>query len=86
MVGVTFSLIVTLTGSIPVHILGDLTFFAPVWPFDANRPIVWEAGPDLWFWIHMAEAIGFTVLAILAFRHLAVVTKNVRIVLRATSL
>jgi hypothetical protein len=54
-----------------VHIVGDVTFFTLVWPHDAARRLVWEGGADAWFWLHVAQAIGFTVLAMLAFRKLA---------------
>ena len=40
--------------------------------------MVGEDGADPWFWIHVAQALIFTVLAILAFRHLAKVTEGVR--------
>jgi membrane protease YdiL (CAAX protease family) len=73
--GVTFALIADLSNSIlpaiPVHILGDATFFTLVWPFDSTRVVIGEAGPDSWFWIHLAQAIVFTALAFLAFRRLA---------------
>jgi len=60
-----------------VHIIGDLTFFALVWPYDTKRPLVWEVGADRWFWLHTAQAIVFTALAILAFRRLARVSERV---------
>lgn len=63
---------------IPVHIMADLTFFTLVWPYDTQRRLIWETGvSDTWFWIHLAQAIIFTMLAILAFRRLARVTKDV---------
>jgi membrane protease YdiL (CAAX protease family) len=75
LVGVTFAAIVTLTNSIlasiPVHIIGDLVFFLFVWPHDAARRLVGEQGTDGWFWIHAAQAIVFTILAVLAFKQLA---------------
>jgi membrane protease YdiL (CAAX protease family) len=61
--------------TIPVHIMADLTFFAFVWPRDANRRQLSEDGADLWFYIHVAQVIIFAALAILAFRHLATVTR-----------
>jgi len=77
LVGVTFGTIAYLANSIlasiPVHILGDLTFFIFVWPRDAARRLVWDAGADAWFWVHVAQAIVFTGLGILAFRQLATV-------------
>lgn len=79
LVGVVFGTIAYLTQSvlpaIPVHIAGDLTFFALIWPNDATRPFVWHDGADVWFWVFVAQAIVFTGLALLAFRRLAVVTK-----------
>ncbi len=73
--GLAFGTIAYLTKSIlpgiPVHMLGDLTFFALVWPYDTSRRLIWEGGADTWFWIHVAQAIVFTVLAILAYRRLA---------------
>jgi membrane protease YdiL (CAAX protease family) len=60
------------------HILTDLTFFTLVWPYDTQRRLIWETGvSDTWFWIHVAQAIIFTVLAMLAFRRLARITKDV---------
>ena len=80
--GVTFGGIAYVTRSIlpslAVHILADLTFFTLVWPYDTQRHLIWQTGAsDTWFWIHLAQAIIFTVLAILAFRRLARVTKDV---------
>jgi len=73
--GLAFGTIAYLTKSIlpgiPVHMLGDLTFFALVWPYDTSRRLVWEGGADVWFWIHVAQAVGFTAFAILAYRKLA---------------
>ena len=74
--GVAFGTIAYLTKStlpgIPVHMFGDLTFFALVWPYDPSRRLVWDSGADAWFWIHLAQAVVFTVLAILAYRRLAI--------------
>jgi membrane protease YdiL (CAAX protease family) len=80
LVGVTFAAIVTLTNSIlasiPVHIIGDLVFFLFVWPHDATRRLVREQGTDGWFWIHVAQAIVFTILAVLAFKRLGKVGRT----------
>jgi membrane protease YdiL (CAAX protease family) len=57
--------------SLPVHILADMTFFALVWPGDAGRKLVWEVGADKWFYIHIAQAVLFTLLAAWAFAMLA---------------
>lgn len=75
LVGVVFGTTAYLTKSIlpalPVHLAGDLTFFFLVWPQDAARRFVWRDGADGWFWLSLAQAIVFAVLAILAFRQLA---------------
>ena len=78
--GVVFGVMAYVANStvpaIPVHIIGDLTFFTLVWPYDATRQLVWEGGADRWFWIHVAQAIIFTALAIPAFVRLARVCKR----------
>jgi len=80
LVGVTFGTIAYLANSIlasiPVHVLGALTFFIFVWPHDAARRLVWDAGADAWFWIHVAQAIMFTGFAILAFVKLSRVSRG----------
>jgi membrane protease YdiL (CAAX protease family) len=65
---------------IVVHSLGLLIFFTLVWPYDTQRRLVWETGANTLFWIQVAQAIIFTVLAILAFSQLARVTKRMRAV------
>src|SRR5262249_6286404 len=74
LVGVTFGLTAYLTNStlpaIVPHIIGDLTFFTLVWPHDAARRLVLDSGMDNWFWIHVAQAIVFTALAVWAFQRL----------------
>jgi membrane protease YdiL (CAAX protease family) len=69
--GVTAYLTNSILPGIPVHILADMTFFALVWPHDAARRLVWDGGGDGWFWLHAAQAVAFTALAIFAFRRLA---------------
>jgi membrane protease YdiL (CAAX protease family) len=75
LVGVTFGATAYLTNSIlpaiPVHFVGLLIFFTLIWPQDAARPLIANAGPDKWFWIHIAQAILFTPPSLWAFRHLA---------------
>lgn len=82
LVGVTFGAMAYLNNSIlpviPVHIAADLLFFIFVWPHDAARKIVWQTGADAWFWLHIAQAVGFTVLSLLAFAHLNRVTRTMR--------
>ena len=73
--GLGFGTIAYLTNSIlpsiAVHIFGDLVFFTLVWPNDADRPLVWEAGAGTWFWLHAVQTVAFGILAIFAFRSLA---------------
>ncbi len=56
---------------IPAHSIADLTFFIAVWPYDSARPLIWQYGTDVWFWVHCAQAIVFGALAILALRRMA---------------
>jgi membrane protease YdiL (CAAX protease family) len=73
--GVAFGTTAYLTNStlpaIVPHMIGDMTFFTLVWPFDASRSLVWDGGIDRWFWIHVAQALLFTIMAIWAFQKLA---------------
>ena len=79
-VDVIFGMMAYLTKSIlpgiVVHAIGLLIFFTLVWPYDVTRHLVSEGGADAWFWAHTAQAIIFTVLAILAFRQLAKITEH----------
>jgi membrane protease YdiL (CAAX protease family) len=79
-VGVAFGATAYLTNStlpaIPVHFMGLLVFFTLIWPRDAARRLVLQSGTDNWFWIHTAQAIVFTVLAVWAFRRLAKVSSR----------
>ncbi len=78
MLGVTAYLTNSILPGIVIHSMGLLIFFALVWPGDRSRLLVTDGGADAWFWIHTAQAIIFTVLAILALRHLASVTQGAR--------
>lgn len=60
---------------IVVHTIGLLIFFAWIWPFDASRHLISEGGADGWFWVHVAQTVIFAVLAFLAFRQLARITR-----------
>jgi membrane protease YdiL (CAAX protease family) len=75
LVGIAFGTTAYLTNStlpaILPHMIGDLTFFTLVWPNDAARKLVSDSGVDNWFWVHVAQAIVFSVLAVLSFRRLA---------------
>jgi uncharacterized membrane protein SirB2 len=80
LVGVAFGATAYLTNStlpaILPHMIGDLTFFTLVWPYDAARQLVSESGTDKWFWVHVAQAIVFTALAVWAFQQLARVSSQ----------
>lgn len=80
LVGVVFGVTAYLTQStlpaLPVHIIGDLAFFILVWPGDAGRRLVWEGGTNRWFWVHMVQAVLFTVLSVAAFLRLRRVAQS----------
>jgi membrane protease YdiL (CAAX protease family) len=76
MLGTIAYLAKSIVPSIAVHILADLTFFAFVWPYDAARQVIWDTGTTSWFWIHVAQAVGCTALAVLAYRKLAGAAKR----------
>jgi membrane protease YdiL (CAAX protease family) len=76
MLGVTAYLCNSVWPGVVVHAVGLLVFFTLVWPSDSMRPLAGDAVRDGWFWVHAAQAAVFSVLAILAFRGLASVTKN----------
>jgi membrane protease YdiL (CAAX protease family) len=82
LVGVAFGTTAYFTQSslpaIPAHILGDLTFFFLIWPFDAARPLVWRDGAGVSFWIALVGAVVFTLLAVWAFRRLARIARELR--------
>jgi membrane protease YdiL (CAAX protease family) len=71
MFGAMARLTMSIVPGIVVHAIGLLTFFTLVWPYDATRRIVRTSGPDAWFWIHLAQAFAFGLLAIVAFVRLA---------------
>ncbi|HSK44360.1 MAG TPA: CPBP family intramembrane glutamic endopeptidase [Candidatus Binatia bacterium] len=75
LVGITFGALAWLTDSIlpviPVHIMGDVTFFILIWPHDKARPLFSTGGAGMWFWLHCAQAVVFATLSALAMRRLA---------------
>jgi membrane protease YdiL (CAAX protease family) len=78
MFGITAYLTQSILPGIVVHFIGLVTFFTLIWLNDATRRLVGEAGTEPWFWIHVAQALVFTVLTILAFVRLARVTDHVK--------
>jgi membrane protease YdiL (CAAX protease family) len=59
-----------------VHAVGLFTFFGVIWPRDKERLSIWQNGADIWFWIHLAQAILFAVLSLVALKRLASVAKQ----------
>ena len=80
LVGVVFGATAYLTNStLPAifpHLVGDLTFFTLIWPHDASRKLIFEGGTDKLFWIHVGQAIIFTVLSVWAFARLATASRQ----------
>jgi membrane protease YdiL (CAAX protease family) len=76
MFGTTAYLANSILPNIPVHFVGLLIFFTLVWPRDASRRLIAENGADAWFWIHLVQAVVFTVLAILAYVRLAKIAQE----------
>lgn len=77
-IGVMAYLINSIPPGVVIHGLGLLIFFVLVWPADRSRQLVADGGGGAWFCIHTGQAIVFTMLAILAFKHLARVTQDAR--------
>lgn len=77
MLGTIAYLTKSILPGIVVHAIGLLVFFTLVWPYDAQRRLVWDTGANAGFWINTAQAILFTALALLAFIQLARVTRSV---------
>jgi membrane protease YdiL (CAAX protease family) len=59
-----------------VHAVGLFTFFGVIWPRDKERLSIWQNGADIWFWIHLAQAILFAVLSLVALKRLSSVAKQ----------
>jgi len=69
--GVTARLTNSVYPTIVAHTAGLLVFFFLIWPHDATRKLVASGGADAWFWIHLAQTLGFGALAIWSFTRLA---------------
>jgi membrane protease YdiL (CAAX protease family) len=59
-----------------VHAVGLFTFFGVIWPRDKERLPIWQSGTDIWFWIHLGQAVLFAVLSLYALKRLAGVAKQ----------
>ena len=66
--GLTFSALAYRTQSIlpalPVHAIGLFVFFLVIWPHDPERRLVFTDGTDAWFWMHVAQTIVCSALAV----------------------
>jgi membrane protease YdiL (CAAX protease family) len=71
MLGTSACLTQSILPGVAIHTIGLSVFFGMVWPQDKHRQLIWVDGPDTWFWIHVAQAIVFAALGIMAFVHLA---------------
>jgi membrane protease YdiL (CAAX protease family) len=80
MLGALVYLTKSIFPGIVVHSIGLLIFFTLVWPYDAQRHQVWKTGANTEFWLTAAQAVIFTVLALLAFIQLARVSKRMHAV------
>ena len=70
MFGTTAYMTKSILPSLFVHTIGLIIFFSLVWPNDSTRRVVRTSGPDTWFWMHVAQAIVFALLAIVVFKYL----------------
>jgi len=71
MFGATALLTDSVLPGIATHALGIGIFFASVWPRDGERVAVGSGGAGPWFWMHVAQTVGFGGLAIWSFHRLA---------------
>lgn len=80
-ISITYSAIAYLSNSllpvVTIHACGDALEFLYVWLRGAPhaRPLLWQSGPDVPFWIHLGVGALLGVLAIGAFRKLASVSQ-----------
>jgi membrane protease YdiL (CAAX protease family) len=59
-----------------VHALGLFMFFGVIWPRDKDRVPIWQSGADIWFCIHLSQALLFAILSLLALKRLARLVKQ----------
>jgi hypothetical protein len=76
MLGTVANLCDSILPAIAVHAAGLAAFFTLIWPDDPRRIVGAAALHDLWLWTHLAQAVIFTGLALLAFRRLAALPRR----------
>lgn len=76
MLGALAYLTKSILPGIVVHAVGLFTFLGLIWPSDKNRSLISQGGADIWFWLHLAQAILFGALSLYALRRLARLTKQ----------
>jgi membrane protease YdiL (CAAX protease family) len=59
-----------------VHAVGLFAFFGVIWPRDKERVPIWQSGADIWFWIHLGQAVLFAALSLFALSRLARLAKH----------
>ena len=80
-ISVTYSAIAYLSNSllpvVTIHVCGDALEFMYVWLRGAPhaRLLLWQSGPDAAFWVHLVLGVLLGLLAIVAFRKLASVSR-----------
>ena len=67
MLGTCAAIARSIVPGIVVHAIGLFVFFSLIWPHDAERSLIWQHGPDAWFWLHVAQAFIFGAIAIVIF-------------------
>lgn len=69
--GVTARLTDSILPGVIAHAVGLFVFFGFIWPRDEARTPIALGGPDLSFWLHVAQVAVFGLLAVGAFAMLA---------------
>jgi membrane protease YdiL (CAAX protease family) len=75
MLGFSAYLTKSILPGVAIHAIGLLTFFGIVWPGDRARTLIWQHGPDGWFWLHAGQAALFGAAGIWLFVRLARMTR-----------
>src|ERR1700744_1917384 len=76
MLGALAYLTKSILPGIIVHAVGLFTSLGLIWPGDKSRPPISQGGGDVWFWIHLGQAIVFGALSLYALRRLAGAVKQ----------